>query len=328
MNSDLHDPSFGLCMSVAEEPPASARPSSRASTSRESATTSQHTITDNDVRRARSISRQSSDRPRGPRTPSPLPPIRDNLPSRAPSPLPAPPVTPPKSGIPRSGRLPLFPTGNATESQPTATPIEPLSIKKKSSTRSSVIGSPTPRRPAMRGSPLTRSTPRSREIPVASVSTPSKPSRVHSQHAPSNSSSRIDSLDKAIHIAKTTKEDVNITHLCHIPKLIFLISQVDSARRAVKRIKLEVESYRSSFLSEEQSDVSRPASPMKALNVSRPSSPVKGLRTPQATPTSPIVSLLYSRKPCEGLTPWVLRQRQLRIGLLRCGSSLANGRAL
>lgn len=111
------------------------RPESRASTSRDS--TSQCTVTpsgeDRHSTRARSLSRHSSDRrPMGPRTPSPLPPMRANSPfppQRARSPLPSQPHSRAASqatdsesedararptGIPRSKRQTFY--GNGTGS--------------------------------------------------------------------------------------------------------------------------------------------------------------------------------------------------------------------
>ena len=70
------------------------------------------------------------------------------------------------SDIPRNKRQPSCPTDNTeatpkptnvVNSVPTATPIEPLSIKKKTSLRNSaVLASPTPRRNYVRNSPLSR----------------------------------------------------------------------------------------------------------------------------------------------------------------------------
>ena len=106
----------------------------------------------------------SGSRPRGPRSPSPLPPS----PTASPGPdfetldsalettlhnLNRPPVTPPKSvsPLPRSRRQPFEPTGN-TEASPRINPhsvqktpgaIEPLSIKKKNSMRNSAGESPS-----------------------------------------------------------------------------------------------------------------------------------------------------------------------------------------
>jgi hypothetical protein len=106
----------------------------------------------------------SGSRPRGPRSPSPLPPS----PRASPGPdfetldsalettlhnLNCPPVTPPKSvsPLPRSRRQPFEPTGN-TEAAPRINPhsvqktpgaIEPLSIKKKNSLRNSAGESPS-----------------------------------------------------------------------------------------------------------------------------------------------------------------------------------------
>ena len=154
-----------------DNPPEPLRPSSRASGSglsqRSTTPTNQFfpsPLTEVDERPESTAPRKASgSRPRGPRSPSPLPPS----PRASPGPdfetldsalettlhnLNRPPVTPPKSvsPLPRSRRQPFEPTGN-TEAAPrinshsvqkTPGAIEPLSIKKKNSLRNSAGESP------------------------------------------------------------------------------------------------------------------------------------------------------------------------------------------
>ncbi|THV08384.1 hypothetical protein K435DRAFT_641062 [Dendrothele bispora CBS 962.96] len=256
------------------------RPASRASTARDS--TSQCTITPGDVRspspRPRSLSRNPSDRrPLGPRSPSPLPPSRS---PRPPSTIDLPPmdttddlvaeisnIVQPSTessarptGIPRSKRQPLHPTGNqatsrAGPSSVTNPVVEPLSIKKKTSIRSSYdVASPTPVRKSGRNS-LSR-TPGHKVITSRRVSPQIRSTRSTASPVPSPQISS--DLDKVVQLAWATKEDIESSH------------------RSVKRIKLEISKQRSSSNAELES------------NISRPSSPVKGLRTPQrdGLPTS------------------------------------------
>ena len=173
------------------EEPTDLRPLSRASrssTSQKSTTSRPESCTptkdiESPIRLSRSMSQHSQERrPMGPRSPSPLPPFK-SPPSRPmeicsmdgevtleEQPILGPPQIPRPSGLPRSKRQPLFPTGNtnATPKPPaaptstTATPIVPLSIKKKTSVRSSTdVASPTPtRKPYVRNSPLARNSAR------------------------------------------------------------------------------------------------------------------------------------------------------------------------
>lgn len=159
-----------------DNPPVPLRPSSRASGSGLSQRSTTPTnmflptpLTEvNEHPESAAPRKVSGSRPRGPRSPSPLPPS----PRASPSPdfeifdsalettlhnLNRPPVTPPKSvsPLPRSRRQPFEPTGN-TEAAPrinshsvqkTPGAIEPLSIKKKNSLRNSA-GEPSPSRKA------------------------------------------------------------------------------------------------------------------------------------------------------------------------------------
>ena len=117
------------------------------------------------------------------------------------------------SEIKRSSRQPLFPTGNMEStpkpinnaSVPVATPIEPLSIKKKTSLRTSAIPvtSPTPvKKIYTRNSPLSRTLQR--------VVSPRRVSpQVRKAKASSSGSFRSEDFDHMQHLAVSTKEDVS-----------------------------------------------------------------------------------------------------------------------
>ncbi|KAI0082531.1 hypothetical protein K474DRAFT_1655326 [Panus rudis PR-1116 ss-1] len=246
-----------------------------------------------DHRRSRSIHRVSPERrPHGPRTPSPLPPLtpthsgrpeqqtamdvdlalEETLVNVADTP-----VTPRRSAregvspIPRSKRQPFVPMINTdttpkvsimtpTEVTRPLSTVEPLSIQKKTSVRT-MDGSPARReRPShgamARSSPIKR--PESRSTPVAREGSLSQSKNVHIPIS-SKYAVRIEQGEQLVRLAETTKEDL------------------ESARRAVKRIKLET-----STLSREGSAPSSPAA-----NFERSGSPVKGLRTPQRTVPPP-----------------------------------------
>ncbi|KAI0776132.1 hypothetical protein BD413DRAFT_261330 [Trametes elegans] len=248
-----------------------------------------------DERNGRSLSRNSSDRsdrrPMGPRSPSPLPP---QSPSRLTTSLAsveadlettlvnvATPTTPLRlrnstMSIPRSKRQPFEPvrsvnhetTPRAIEKveEPVKPPsvVQPLSVKKKNSVRSNAstvlsAGSPGSGRKtslSRRVSPLGKGA-------FANGS----PRRVSGQRAPKlpslleslDASETMDApeMDRLIRLAETTKADI------------------ESSRRALKRIRLETDKITS-------------ASPVRSAVAeweTRPVSPVKGLRTPQrATP--------------------------------------------
>ncbi|KAF9464393.1 hypothetical protein BDZ94DRAFT_1161981 [Collybia nuda] len=270
---------------IYEEEPHSLRPLSRIShTSNDSTiqrpeSSTPTKATDSPTRASRSISLHSQERrPLGPRSPSPLPPPKSpsiNPPTDLPTldvgtirePLPGPPrpsSVPSRyqglpTAIPRSKRQPFYPTGN-TEITPkalattvTTTPntIEPLSIKKKASVRSSNItysGSPTPaRKTYARNSPLTRSTARvispkrlSPQIGKRKYST--------SSHAPFQNNELTDNI---LQLSQRTVEDI------------------ESSRRTIKRIKLQAHELKPNGL-EVGEDM-----------YSRPSSPDKDARTPQ-----------------------------------------------
>lgn len=184
---------------------------------------------------ARPVSVHSTDRrPFGPRSPSPLPPKSprlhhsQDLPSMDddddmdPSSSSSQPF-PQTPNIKRSHRQPLFPSSN-TESTPKsqlpsgipiATPIEPLSIKKKTSLRNSVVAtnSPTPvKKLYTRNSPLSKTL--HRVVSPRRVS----PSIRKSKPAPS-SSARSDEIEHMHNLAVSTKEDVrSLSH--HIGKWV------------------------------------------------------------------------------------------------------------
>ncbi|KAI0677226.1 hypothetical protein C8Q78DRAFT_961156 [Trametes maxima] len=251
-----------------------------------------------DGRSGRSLSRNSSDRsdrrPMGPRSPSPLP--------RSPTMLPvslssveadlettlvnvASPSTPsrtlPTTPIPRSKRQPFEPVRSMNrEVTPRALPeaeepakppsvIQPLSVKKKSSVRSnasSIIsaGSPASGRRGVgtrRVSPLGKgafANGSPRRISGQRATAGKLPSLLETLDATAEDMDAGE-VDRLVRLAETTKEDI------------------ESSRRALKRIRLETEKITS-------------ASPVRnavAEWETRPVSPTKALRTPQrATPPS------------------------------------------
>ncbi|KII94880.1 hypothetical protein PLICRDRAFT_33706 [Plicaturopsis crispa FD-325 SS-3] len=238
-----------------EEPPPPTRPASRAS--RAQSRTRPTTPGPDDLgspRSPRSASLHSNERrPMGPRSPSPLPPktppkhlttaslpsmdvdlyLEDTLVNPHSRLLPE---TPSReeddfaSPLPRSRRQPLTRTENSeTTPRPAvngapATPsmVEPLSIKKKTSVRSSVNGTPTPaRRANKRNSPMSRP----KVISPRRVS-PQVIRNGRSAQSMVASSSKSEVVEHLVQLSQTTKEDV------------------DSSRRAVKRIKIEVDGLR------------------------------------------------------------------------------------
>ncbi|KAL0573970.1 hypothetical protein V5O48_007985 [Marasmius crinis-equi] len=272
-----------------EDPPPPVRPASRASTAQDSS--SQCTITGATLhsppRTSRSLSRDTASerRPLGPRSPSPLPPSRSPRPL---SPLeltsmdgdeddvfrvieeelPKTPVAASRpTGIPRSKRQNFHhvehvdSTPRGSTHSGAAVPIEPLSIKKKTSVRSGTgVGeSPLPRRTgrtSLSRSPAKWSSPRrvSPQIKLAKIAGMSS--------VPTTQV--LGEVENILHLAQTTKEDV------------------ESGHRAVKRLKLEIERQGSI-----PRDVEEP--------ISRPSSPLKGLRTQQRTPGTPMTRAAQDR---------------------------------
>ncbi|KDR83964.1 hypothetical protein GALMADRAFT_133349 [Galerina marginata CBS 339.88] len=265
-----------------EEPPYPVRPSSRASRDK--------TISrpESPVKHRDPSSPQHSTerRPVGPRSPSPMPmqspqlqPRIHDLPSMdddlafesstakhhsrsssAPDQIETP-------GIKRSKRQPLFPTGNK-ESTPmasingaitAATPIEPLSIKKKTSVRSSAFlsNSPTPvRKMQTRNSPLSRTLHR--------VVSPRRVSPQIRKLKPGPSGSyKSEDFEQMQHFTVSTKEDI------------------ESSRRSIKRIKLQVDVVRSTLQGSNEDSYSRPSSPDKASRTPQTSANVPMTRAAQ-----------------------------------------------
>jgi len=219
-----------------EEPPNSVHPTSQISGELSTRyttprPTSPTALVDSPPRQSRALSRDPSERhPIGPRSPSPLPPPKSSEPHPSHHVLPSmdddfesefnhhppPPSSSahhsnPVSNIPRSKRQPFFPTGNTGTPKPSAsnlisapTPIEPLSIKKKVSVKTSAIlpGSPTPvRRSHVRNSPLSRNF--QRIVSPRRVSPQiRKPKSVPSSYKPED-------FEHIQHLAVSTKEDVS-----------------------------------------------------------------------------------------------------------------------
>ncbi|KAJ6490422.1 hypothetical protein C8R47DRAFT_1185606 [Mycena vitilis] len=254
-------------------------------------------------RHSRSLSQHSSERrPLGPRSPSPLPPMKSPLPVASTSELPsmdddlahenaakvvrsAPVRT---TGIPRSKRQPFFPAGNIdatpkapATTAPTPSGVEPLSIKKKTSVRTNEVSSTTEasRKPPSRSSPLSR---------ARTVGSPRRVSpQVRSTRAASmRSSSRNEPPQRILQLSKSTKEDVESSH------------------RAVKRMRLEIDGLRSESTPDE---ISRPASPSKALRTPQRGPPM----TPAALQRMEEMRLLISQRQGEG-TP---RSRPLSMAV-------------
>ncbi|KAG0709787.1 hypothetical protein DFH29DRAFT_885797 [Suillus ampliporus] len=253
-----------------DDPPQPLRPTSRASTVMDAAsqrsTTPRPTSTSPGRGMGRSNSLNSGDGRRfGPRSISPLPPnptstapvlpsMDDELALEAhihafqddsslveddiPSPL------------PRSRRQPFVVTGNmdSTPKPPNSTTgsVEPLSIKKKPSTRSSTY---TPSRKSYtRNSPLSKTT--ARIVSPRKVSPQIRTTRItHAFH-----SAQVDHADELLRISLSTKDDVESSH------------------RAIKRIKLDLQEIRASDESASHDEPWRCSSPDKSL-----------ARTPQRT---------------------------------------------
>ncbi|KAG1840091.1 hypothetical protein DFJ58DRAFT_811218 [Suillus subalutaceus] len=166
------------------------------------------------------------------------------------------------SPLPRSRRQPFVVTGNmdSTPRQPNSTTgsVEPLSIKKKPSTRSSTY---TPSRKSYtRISPLSKST--ARIVSPRKVSPQIRIARVgHASHSP-----QVDHADELLRISLSTKDDIESSH------------------RVIKRMKLDLQEIRAN-------------DEMASLDESRRcSSPEKSLaRTPQRTIPQPITKEAQQR---------------------------------
>lgn len=145
------------------------------------------------------------------------------------------------SPLPRSKRQPFMSasTDVANSSvQVAVNNIEPLSIKKKSSIRSGHNVYTSPRKSFRRMSPLSKAS--------ARVISPRKISFESKSNRPSQSFASTEQLDRIIQLASTTKEDV------------------DGSRRALKRIKLDVDELRVNS-SGGSADPRRSPSPEKAF---------------------------------------------------------------
>lgn len=162
------------------------------------------------TRRARSLSRNSSDRrPMGPRTPSPLPPVDDaqsttrELPSipLASYKMAETPVRP--SGLPRSKRQPFYPVNNAdatpkpVSSNTTGSSVEPLSIKKKIAER-----------PLMDGATLSYDTPVNAKKSSSTRGKASSPRRTTNRFSDAVHPAT-EQIHQAIQYSQATKEDVS-----------------------------------------------------------------------------------------------------------------------
>ncbi|KAH7887610.1 hypothetical protein F5I97DRAFT_1861578 [Phlebopus sp. FC_14] len=260
-----------------EEPPLQLRPTSRASTVRETVNQTPSRSPSRSPRNSLSLSQHSVDTRRfGPRSPSPLPPAspsaystRQELSSKeeeavmelishqpyhgSPSPL------------PRSKRQPFVPSEKVdttpkrttgTSSAPLSN-IEPLSIKKKSSTRSG-HNAYTPSRKYTRISPLSKGT--ARIISPRKVSPQTKiPRLAQLPHAANEHADRI------LQLVSASSDDI------------------DSSHRALKRMKFDLEQLRAS-------------SNNIPAETWRSSSPEKGLvRTPQRVNPPPITKEAHQR---------------------------------
>lgn len=244
-----------------DNPPEALRPSSRASGSGLSQRSTTPTnlflptpLTEVNEHPESAASRNASgSRPRGPRSPSPLPPspraslgpdleTLDSALETTLHNLNRPPVTPPKSvsPLPRSRRQPFEPTGN-TEAAPRINPhsvqktpgtIEPLSIKKKNSLRNSAGESSPSRKAHLRTPPSIR----------GRIVSPRRVSPIVRQKKTAASSG--------------SHEDVDL------PKLVKLVESIkdglETSRKAVKRIKLDSEQLPSTLAQVSDGDDNMP----------------------------------------------------------------------
>jgi hypothetical protein len=177
------------------------------------------------------------------------------------------------SPLPRSRRQPFVVTGNmdSTPRQPSSTTgsVEPLSIKKKLSTRSSTY---TPSRKSyMRTSPLSKST--ARIVSPRKVSPQIRITRVaHASHSP-----QVDRADELLQISLSTKDDV-CKQFCQLVNDFIDNIQVESSHRVIKRMKLDLQEIRASDEITSLDESRRCSSPEKSL-----------ARTPQRIIPQPIV---------------------------------------
>lgn len=243
-------------------------------------------------------------------------------------PLPSTTTTP----IPRSKRQPFEPvrpfnqevTPRAAAEEPVKPPnsVAPLFVTKKSSVRSNAsvlsAGSPGSGR---RGSGNRRVSPLGKG--AFANGSPRRVSLQRAQKLPSllesldaaTENKEPPEVDRLVRLAETTKEDVSGAYnvspqTCQL----IMVTQIESSRRALKRIRLETEKITT-------------ASPVRSAVAeweTRPASPTKALRTPQrATPPAAAASALVSPVPvcyvtCPCSTPWrTTRRRRRRRGARR-----------
>ncbi|KAK0230941.1 hypothetical protein IW262DRAFT_1341270 [Armillaria fumosa] len=292
--------------------PPSRASTSRSSNSTSRDSNSQCTVTGSNAenpRQSRSL-HVSENRPMGPRSPSPLPPSKSRPPSPgifreddsdSGSSRPSTPVR--STGIPRSKRQPFYPTGN-TDTTPRphssqTTVVEPLSIKKKPLARSATNATTTITHSTHTA---TRSTTQS-DSGHSSHSSHSRPSSSSSASLSSHSSYRANEINttpvaptRKTHGSPLSRSQARImsprqtatqiraptpaasdgsqgVDMDEVLKMSCATKEdLESAHRAVKRIKLEVENLRSA------------ATKRDGESISRPSSPVKGFSTPQRPP--------------------------------------------
>ncbi|KAF9569107.1 hypothetical protein CPC08DRAFT_289376 [Agrocybe pediades] len=276
-----------------DEPPNPVRPTSRASidpnASRSSRPDSPSKSRESPPRTPRPFSRQSNDkRPSGPRSPSPLPPspsprshvslpsMDDDLASESSFNKHSRQSTtssqeyPDTPGVKRTiRRQSLFPQANAdsTPKAPSvssaiavATPIEPLSIKKKTSVRTSTASasSPTPVRKVH-----TRISPHRPAQRIVATRRPSSEGR--KPKAGPSSSLKSEDLEQLQNLSSTTKE------------------HIENSWKVMKRIKTQVELAKSTL--QGSSEESSP----------RPSLSDKGSRTPQPPANVPLTKAAQER---------------------------------
>ncbi|KZV72156.1 hypothetical protein PENSPDRAFT_371983 [Peniophora sp. CONT] len=254
-----------------EIPPQAIRSTSRASTARQShrSTTPQPRPTtpshDRDGHPVRTPSR-NSDRPRGPRSPSPAPPMHRLSPP--PSPMPAEgnsmemelaieatllniqqPMAPVRSASPVGRPLPQQPTISLphTPQRSNSRQIEPLSIKKKDSLNDGPARTP---KAFSKTSPLFK----------GRIVSPRRVSPLIRHPKGKLSAAEVDE-ERLARLHESAREDV------------------ESSRQAVKRVKTTAEQLRTSLARASDSD----ESPLSQL----PSTPRGIPRTPQRTPASP-----------------------------------------
>lgn len=177
------------------------------------------------------------------------------------------------SPLPRSRRQPFVATGTLDstprQSSSTTGSVEPLSIKKKPSTRSSTYTSS--RKSYTRISPLSKST--ARIVSPRKVSPQVRITRV----APAFHSAQVDHADELLRISLTTKDDVR-EQLCQLVNDFINNTQIESSHRVIKRMKLDLQEIRASDEIASLDESRRCSSPDKSL-----------ARTPQRTIPQPIV---------------------------------------